>query len=128
MILQIIVLTLISYSVIACAVFFATRENETVAIQFGLGIIGWIIQLVFWVIRKTKRTRRDILTRSIFKCPDGTLRRCRIKNANYVEYADGYQIMKRYAPKTEWETLDDISQEVIDAGYKEFKIDEETPV
>jgi hypothetical protein len=36
--------------------------------------------------------------------------------------------MKRYAPKTEWETLDDISQEVIDAGYKEFKIDEETPV
>lgn len=111
-ILIISAITLTIYSAIACVIFEITRENESVGIYFGLGIVGLVLISVAKTIKWIKKQK----TRSIFKCQDGDTRRCKVVESEYVEYLDDYKIIMRYANPIQWRHLKKIDRSAVSEG------------
>lgn len=114
--LYIVLITLIAYSIISTLAYIISKDNENVAIMFGLGIFGLSLWGILTVIRKiNKKFKYHIGKRSIFKEKStGNKYKCKVKNASDVEWISGYKIIKRYAPKSEWVDIPDFSKEFIE--------------
>lgn len=112
-----IILTLIIYSMVATAVFIISDENETVGIIFGIGIIGWIVAGIFAMIRKARKYFKYYYNkRSIFQNRhNGQSYTCRIKYTNDVTWNEDYKLIKRYAAKSEWESLPEFSKTFLES-------------
>lgn len=112
----IVLITLIAYSIISTLAYIISKDNENVAIAFGLGIFGLTLCCISMVVRKVRdKFKYHIGKRSIFE-EDGTGNRykCKVKDAEDVEWMFGYKIIKRYAEKTEWIDIPDFSKEFIE--------------
>ena len=112
----IILLTLLIYSFVSTIVFVLTKENEDVAIAFGLGIVGLTLFCIVRIIYKIKnKFKYHVNKRSIFEEKStGKKYKCKVKEASDVEWISGYKIVKRYAKKQEWIDIPDFSKEFID--------------
>ena len=111
----IVLLTLIAYSLIGTILYIITKDNEDVAIAFGLGIVGLTLSGILNLIRKiVNKFKYHIGKRSIFEeTSTGNKYKCKVKNANDVEWVSGYKMLKRYATKSEWIDIPDFSKELI---------------
>lgn len=115
MLIQTVILTLVIYSAIATLLFLITKENEDVAIWFGLGIIGMILVLLSKIIKKSKRYYEHRNHRSIIYCKDiKEYKWCKLKDTDdiYCWHGD-YELKKRYAEKHEWKDLMPFDKEFI---------------
>ena len=72
--------------------------------------------MVLILVAKTIKAIKKLKTRSIFKCPDGGTRRCRVAESEYVEYVDNYNIVMRYASPIQWRHLEKIDSATISEG------------
>ena len=111
----IILLTLIVYSLVATIVFIITKENEDVAIVFGLGVVGLVLVGVSKVIHKIiNKFKYHIGKRSIFiEESTGKKYKCKVKDSQDIGWVSGYKIVRRYAEKSEWRDIPDFSKEFI---------------
>jgi hypothetical protein len=111
-----IIITLVVYSMIATFAYIISKDTEEVAIAFGLGIFGLTLCGVLIVIRKiNNKFKYHIGKRSIFEEEStGNKYKCRVADANDVEWMSGYKIVKRYAIKSEWVDIPDFSEEFIE--------------
>lgn len=110
-----ILLTLVVYSAIATTVFLLTKQNETVIGYFGLGIVGCTLSVLCGWFKKLKKLIECRNKRSIFCCEkDGINRYCNLKDTNDIyHWIEGYKLVKRYAPKDEWKSLQPFDKEFI---------------
>lgn len=112
-----ILLTLIIYSLISTIIYIISGENEEVIVIFGLGIVGLTLSGVMSIIRKIYHyLKYNCEKRSIIrKVSNGALYRCKTKDTNDIcHWVSGYELVKRYASKTEWIKLPDFSKEFIE--------------
>lgn len=111
----IVLITLVAYSLIGTISYIITKDNEDVAIAFGLGIIGLSLSAILKVVRKIiNEFKYHINKRSIFEqTSTGNKYKCKVKDANDVEWVSGYKMLKRYATKSEWFSVPDFSKEFI---------------
>ena len=111
----IVLLTLVIYSLIGTVSYIITKDNEDVAIAFGLGIVGLTLSAILKIIRKIiNKFKYHINKRSIFEEKStGNKYKCKVKDASDIEWIDDYQILKRYAQKSEWVNIPDFSKEFI---------------
>lgn len=119
-IFYIILLTLLIYSLIATIVFVVTKENENVAIAFGLGIVGLSIIGLCIVYKKFKYMfKYRIGKRAIFEeTLTGKKYKCKIKDTNDIEWMRNYKLVKRYAPKSEHKDIPEFSKAFIENSKK----------
>lgn len=112
----IILLTLAIYSLICTIVYIVTNENESVAIAFGLGVIGLSLSGLCRIYYKIKnKFKYHICKRSIFEeITTGKKYKCKTKDAYNVEWVANYKMVKRYATKAEWVNIQDFSKEFIE--------------
>lgn len=117
----IVLITLAAYSIISTLAYIISKDNEDVAIVFGLGVFG----LTLWGILKVVRKIRDkfkyhIGKRSIFEEEStGNKYKCRVKDADDIRcWTEGYKMLKRYAKKSEWIDVPDFSEEFINNSKK----------
>ena len=111
----IIILTLVIYSLLTTLVIQISGCNDTVIGICGLGITGCIVAGICAVIRTIhKYFKYHYHKRSIFRnLTDGQDYFCSVKDCNDINWNKNYRIVKRYAPKKEWEKLSPISDEII---------------
>lgn len=116
----IILITLIVYSIISTLAYIISKDNEDVAIAFGLGIFGLTLCCILTIVRKVNnKFKYHIGKRSIFEEEStGDKYKCKVKDASDVEWVDGYKIVKRYATKSEWVDIPDFSEEFINNSKK----------
>lgn len=115
-IFYIVLITLIAYSIISTLAYIISKDNEDVAIAFGLGIFGLTLGGILMIVHKIKnKFKYHIGKRSIFEeeCT-GNKYKCKVKDASDVEWVAGYKIVKRYAEKSEWIDIPDFSKEFIE--------------
>lgn len=94
--------------------FLISNQNEDVAIWFGLGIVGFVLNQIARLIRFIIKHIKYIKIKSIIQCPDGTQKWCECKYADDIyHWHEGYNIVKRYANKNEWSKLPTFSKEEI---------------
>ena len=117
----VVVLTLVIYSVVGTITYLISKENETVAIAFGLGIAGLTVvglAKLIHVIRN--RFKYHIGKRSIFEDAKTKQRyRCETKDANAVSLVGDYVLIERYAKKSKWKPLPGIDKAYIHKARKE---------
>lgn len=118
---EIVLWTLIIYSVISTTLYCLTKENDIVIDIFGLGIAG----MALYVMLRIARTIRDkfkyhIGKRSIFEeTSTGKKYKCKTKDTNDIYYwTDDYKLTKRYATKSEWVSIPDFSEDFIKNSKK----------
>ena len=114
--LSIIILTLIVYSLLAIVIYFLLGENEDTLEFFGLGIVGWILLFVFnFIVMPIGDFIRYYNKRSIFKEEStGNKYICNLKDTEDIYYwTEGYKLLKRYAPKSEWEGMPYFDKEFV---------------
>lgn len=112
----IVLITLIAYSVISTLAYIVSKDNEDVAIAFGLGIFGLTLCGALTVIQKiNNKFKYHIGKRSIFEEEStGNKYKCRVKDAENIRcWTEGYKMLKRYATKSEWIGIPDFSEEFI---------------
>lgn len=119
--LCIVVLTLVIYSAIATLICVVAKDDETVAIVFGLGIVGlalWGVRNIIYIIRK--QFKYHIGKRSIFEEEStGNKYKCKVKDSEDIRcWVEGYTLIKRYAVKSEWAYIPDFSKEFIDKSKR----------
>lgn len=117
----IVLLTLIAYSLVGTILYIITKDNEDVAIAFGLGVVGLTLWGVLQVIQKIRdQFRCHIGKRSIFEqTSTGNKYKCRVKDAEDIHcWTEGYKMIKRYAKKSEWIDIPDFSEEFINNSKK----------
>ena len=115
-VLYIIIITLVIYSAIATLVYIISKENETVAIAFGLGVVGLTLAGVLNIIRAIKRQfKYNIGLRSIFEEEStGNRYKCKVKDSEDIRcWVEGYNLLMRYAPRSECIGIPDFSKEFI---------------
>lgn len=112
----IVLITLIAYSIISTTAYIISKDNEDVAIAFGLGILGLTLSGILMIVRKVNsKFKYHVGKRSIFEEEDtGNKYKCKVKDAGDVEWMYGYKIIKRYAQKHEWIDIPDFSDEFIE--------------
>lgn len=115
-VLIIVVYTLIIYSFISTILFLSFKENETIYIYFGAGIVG----LIFWGTTLLASKIMDLFKyhigkRSIFKSNiTGEKYKCRVGYTRDIEYMNNnLTLIKRYAKKGEWVDIQNFSNEII---------------
>lgn len=116
-IFYIVLITLIAYSIISTLVYIISKDNENVAIAFGLGIFGLTLCGVLKIVRKIRdKFKYHIGKRSIFKEEStGNKYKCKVKDAEDIRcWTEGYKMIKRYAAKCEWVNIPDFSEEFIE--------------
>lgn len=112
----IVLTTLIIYSLVGTVLFIITKENEDVAIYFGLGIVGLTLCGILMVIRKVRdKFKYHIGKRSIFEeISTGKKYKCKVKDAEDIHcWVQGYKMLKLYATKSEWIDIPDFNEEFI---------------
>lgn len=112
----IVLLTLIVYSLVCTVLYIITKENEDVAIAFGLGIVGLTLSVILKIVHKIiNKFKYHINKRSIFEqTSTGNKYKCRVKDAEDIRcWIEGYKMLKRYATKSEWIGIPDFSKEFI---------------
>lgn len=117
----IVLITLIIYSLVSTVLFIITKENEDVAIAFGLGIVGLTLVGILQIIRKiANKFKYHIGKRSIFvEESTGNKYKCKVKDAEDIHHwVEGYKLIKRYAVKSEWIDIPDFSAEFISNSKK----------
>ena len=117
----IVLLTLVAYSFIATIAYIVSKNNEDVAVLFGLGIFGLTLYGVLTVIRKiNNKFKYHIGKRSVFEEEStGNKYKCRVKDAEDIRcWTEGYKMLKRYAKKSEWIDIPDFSKEFILSSKK----------
>lgn len=115
-VLYIVIITLVAYSTIATLVYIISKENETVAIAFGLGVVGLTLAGVLNIIRAIKRQfKYNIGLRSIFlEASTGNKYKCKVKDSEDIRcWVEGYDLLMRYAPISEYIDIPDFSKEFI---------------
>lgn len=112
----IVLITLIAYSIISTLVYIISKDNEDVAIAFGLGIFGLTLCGILMISRKINNEfKYHIGKRSIFEEEGtGNKYKCKVRDANDVDWMLGYKMIKRYAVKSEWFNIPDFSKEFIE--------------
>lgn len=119
--IYIALITLVVYSAISTIVYIISGENEDVIAAFGLGIFGLALWVVLTIIRKIMiKFKYHIGKRSIIEeeC-SGKRYKCKVKDAtDVVMWANGYRMIKRYATKSEWINIPDLSKELINSYKK----------
>ena len=119
-IFNVVILTLLAYSLIATIIYIITGEREAVAVAFGLGPIGltvWCISQCYYKLKNKFKYR--INKRSIFKEKEtGKKYQCKVKDSHDVEWMRGYEIVKRYATKEEWKDIPCFSAEFIKSSKR----------
>lgn len=113
---MIVIISLSVHSLIGTVLFFITKENEEVAVYYAIGFIGWVIALLSWIARRIKHWNKYHDKRSIFKNEEtGEQYWCKLKDTNDINnWCEGYELVKRYAPKFEWEILEPFSKEFLE--------------
>lgn len=121
-IFYIILTTLVVYSLVSTIVFIITKENEDIIMGFGLGIIGLILIGVTKIIRKIRNSfKYHIGKRSIFiEKSTGNKYKCKTKDTNDINWVSDYELIKRYATKSEWRNILDFSKEFIGNSKKKL--------
>lgn len=117
----IVLITLIIYSLVSTILFIITKENEDVAIAFGLGIVGLTLVVILNIIRKVRnKFKYHIGKRSIFVEENtGNKYKCKVKDGEDIHYwVEDYKLIKRYAVKSEWIDIPDFSKEFIKNSKK----------
>lgn len=109
---DIIVLTLVMYSIVANAAYFISKENEDVLMVFGMGIFGVLLWVIVQIIIKIQKIIKNYNKRSIFKDDNGNKFYCKVKY--YDDFCWHYDSVKRYANKEEWENLQPFTKCQID--------------
>lgn len=111
-----VLITLVAYSIISTLAYIISKDNEDVAIAFGLGIFGLTLCGILMIVRKIiNKFKYHIGKRSIFEEEStGNKYKCKVKDAADVEWMFGYKIIKRYAEKSEWFDIPDFSKEFIE--------------
>lgn len=111
----IIVLTLTIYSMIATIAIELTHENDEVIAAFGFGIFGCILILIRGWIRRVKQFfQYHHHKRSIFEeRSTGKRYVCKTKDTEDVRWNEGYQLIRRYVPKSEWIGIPEFDQAFI---------------
>lgn len=114
--LNIIIATLLAYSLISTLVYIILRENETVLEAFGLGIVGLLLSGIMAVVRKVIfQLKYRIGKRSIIEECNGLRYQCKPQDTDDITgWKDGYKLIKRYASKSEWKDLPAYSKEFIE--------------
>jgi hypothetical protein len=97
-----------------------SKENDDVAIAFGLGIVGELLIFIFLVIRKLLKLKRYYNKRSIIEIEEtGERRWCNLKDTEDINgWIKGYKLIKRYATKDEWNLLQSFDKEFILASKR----------
>ena len=115
-ILYIVLVTLVIYSLISTFAYIISKDNENIAIAFGLGIFGLTLGGILMIVRKvTNEFKYHIGKRSIFEeNSTGNKYKCKVKDASDIEWISGYKIVKRYAVKDEWLDIPDFSRKFIE--------------
>lgn len=110
----IIAITLVVYSMIA-TILYLIFDKESILQTFGLGVFGIVFWAVAGIIIKIITYVRCINRRSIFKDKKTKkLYKCKIRDTNDVLWDDRYEIVKRYAKISDWESLPDFSKDFIE--------------
>ena len=83
----------------------------------SMGIVGWCLLIILWVIKSIYHWRKYHDKRSIILIEEtGEMKRCRLKDTNDIYcWNDGYRLIKRYAPKSEWGGLKTFDKDFINA-------------
>lgn len=110
------IITLSIQSLIGTVLVIATREDEGVATYYAVGFIGLIVSLFCKIIQRIMKWNKYHDERSIFKNEEtGKQYWCRLKDTDDIyNWSDDYEIVKRYAPKSEWSVLEPFSKEFIE--------------
>lgn len=109
------IITLSIQSLIGTVLVIVTREDEAVATYYAVGFVGLIVSLFCWVIRRIMKWNKYHDKRSIFKNEEtGKQYWCRLKDTNDIDWVKGYRLVKRYAPKSEWCSLDTFDKNFIE--------------
>ena len=120
--LNIIIITLLIYSLITTIAYIISGENENVLIAFGLGIVGLFLLGICELIRKIRKLfKYRIGKRSIFEedTIGGDWIKCKTKHTDDILWMpDNYKLIKRYASKSEWKGLPDFSKEFIEKSKR----------
>ena len=122
-ILIIVLLTLAVYSLLGTITYFISKENETVAIAFGLGIIG----LTICGIAKLVRGIANKFKYHVGKCAvfvdsrTGEKFKCKVKDANAVQWVYSYNLIRRYALRSDYADIPEFSKEIIISARKEYR-------
>ncbi len=117
----IVLITIVAYSFIATIAYIISKDNEYVAIMFGLGVFGLTLWGILQILHKIKdKFKYHIGKRSIFREEStGNMYKCRVKDAEDIRcWTEGYKLIKRYATKHEWIDIPDFSEEFINNSKK----------
>ena len=113
-ILLVVIITLSIQSFVGTVLMLVTRENETVATYYAAGFIGLIVSLFCKVIQRIIKWGKRHNERSIFKNEEtGKQYWCKLKDTNDITWIKGYRLIKRYAPKNEWRSLNAFDENFI---------------
>ena len=107
----IVLITLLIYSALALISYWLSKENDNVLEIFGMGIIGWVLMLLFQIIKLISKYFRYRHKRSIFEDENGDRFYCKTEYANDFNWH--YKMIKRYAPKDQWQDLVPFTKEQI---------------
>lgn len=125
----VVLLALAVYSLVGTVAYFISKENETVAITFGLGIVGLAIIGCVKLIRAVG----NLFKYHIGKCSvfidrkTGKRFRCKVRDANAVHWAYDCDMVKRYAAQSDYPLvpeLDKGSIKKVRKDYREFSKEE----
>ena len=109
------IITLSIQSLIGTVLAIATREDEDFTTYYAVGFIGWIVSLFCLIVRRIIHWNKYHDKRSIFKNEEtGKQYWCRLKDTNDITWVKGYKLVKRYAPKSEWCSLDTFDKSFIE--------------
>lgn len=113
-IIEIIIATLLIYSLIGTIVVELLDENEFTMFLFSTGIWGILLYGITRISEQVIKFMRHKNHRSLWE-EKGTKRvyKSKIKDTRDLEWLSGYKLVKRYATREEWEGIADIPAEVL---------------
>lgn len=113
-IIEIIIATLLVYSLIGTVVVGLSKEYDSVMFFFSTGIWGILLYVITRLSEQIVEFVRHKNHRSLWE-EKGTKRvyKSKIKDTRDLEWLSGYKLVKRYATREEWEGVADIPAEVL---------------
>ena len=114
-VLNIILLTLLSYSFIATMTYILSKENDDILAAFGLGCFGLSLVFIVRLIRKISKLIKYSKLCSLYKETNtGNVYKCKTKDSHNMDWMQDYEIVKRYKKITECEDIPWVSKEVLE--------------
>ena len=115
-VLAIVFITLIVYSLISYSVFLLSNENEDVLCFFGMGITGWVIFGLYYIVGRISNYFKYHHNKRSVLLEESTNNKyiCKVKDADDIfHWIKGYVLIKRYADKLEWKDIPYFSEEFV---------------